>query len=424
MQVRPVKTANETFGESCPWGFILGRKRQKRGKCGESFPSQRAQVQTDGGIWVRGKYISEMFCRHSVNQCSVPWMKTLFGALENRSDSVLTSNEFLWSGSFLRGLQDDPAQVVLQQGHRLLPKKRVSQRTSLGDIYIFWINLPTGCLNIEKLRSRRAPNWTRASCTSLRSTPTTDPPFVNTVAKCSLASTIRATDARTQTVGSMSMKTVERFANIFSSSNNFSLIQLCTIACGVDFTKFIKVVENLKKKEAKKFDENEVHEQGIEEYKKRAPKLTKENSIKIDLSGFTLKTTLGRGGYGKVRMGFVIPLMRMPQVILAERKSDKQLCAIKSVSKKEVLSQDCADICMLEREILAMGSECRCKTSQFKSRFSTQVPHQHVGLLPDNGEAFLRHGVCLWGRPLPSHCKGTFLNLVLISESYIALYSV
>ena len=32
-----------------------------------------------------------------------------------------------WSGSFLRGLQDDPAQVVLQQGHRLLPKKRVSQ---------------------------------------------------------------------------------------------------------------------------------------------------------------------------------------------------------------------------------------------------------------------------------------------------------
>ena len=87
------------------------------------------------------------------------------------------------------------------------------------------------------------------------------------------------------------------------------LFQLCTIACGVDFTKFIKVVENLKKKEAKKFDENEVHEQGIEEYRKRAPKLTKEKSIKIDLSGFTLKTTLGRGGYGKVRMGFYILLI-------------------------------------------------------------------------------------------------------------------
>ena len=134
---------------------------------------------------------------------------------------------------------------------------------------------------------------------------------------------------------------------------------MCTIACGVDFTKFIKVVENLKKKEAKKFDENEVHEQGIEEYRKRAPKLRKEKSMKIDLSGFTLKTTLGRGGYGKVRLGFAILRIRLLQVILAERKEDKQLCAIKSVSKKEVLSQDCADICMLEREILAMGSECR-----------------------------------------------------------------
>ena len=91
MQVRPVETANETFGESCPWGFILGRKRQKRGKCGESFPRQRAQVQTDGGIWVRGKYIFEMTCRHSVNQCFVPWMKTLFGVLENRFQSFVHS---------------------------------------------------------------------------------------------------------------------------------------------------------------------------------------------------------------------------------------------------------------------------------------------------------------------------------------------
>ena len=72
----------------------------------------------------------------------------------------------------------------------------------------------------------------------------------------------------------------------------------------MDFRKFVKVVENLKKKEAKKFDENEVHEQGIEEYMKRAPKLTKEKSTKIDLASFTLKTTIGRGGYGKVRMDF------------------------------------------------------------------------------------------------------------------------
>ena len=35
-----------------------------------------------------------------------------------------------------------------------------------------------------------------------------------------------------------------------------------------------------------------------------------------------------------------------------------------------------------------------------------QVPDQHVGFVPDNGEAFLRHGVCLRWRPLPSHCQG------------------
>ena len=55
------------------------------------------------------------------------------------------------------------------------------------------------------------------------------------------------------------------------------------------------------------------------------------------------------------------------QVILAERKSDKQLCAIKSLSKKDVLGQDCADICMLEREILAMGSECRLVIDQWST---------------------------------------------------------
>ena len=58
------------------------------------------------------------------------------------------------------------------------------------------------------------------------------------------------------------------------------------------------------------------------------------------------------------------PCISCLQVILAERKSDKQLCAIKSLSKKDVLGQDCADICMLEREILAMGSECRLVNSK------------------------------------------------------------
>jgi len=125
--------------------------------------------------------------------------------------------------------------------------------------------------------------------------------------------------------------------------------ELCTIACGVDFAEMVKVVENIKKKEVPKFDPETARQQDILELKGRVPKLTKEQSITISLADFTLKTTLGRGGYGKV--------------ILAERKSDKQLCAIKSLSKKDVLGQDCADICMLEREILAMGSECRFLTN-------------------------------------------------------------
>ena len=46
------------------------------------------------------------------------------------------------------------------------------------------------------------------------------------------------------------------------------------------------------------------------------------------------------------------------QVILAERISDKKLCAIKAVSKKDILSQDSASITFLEREILALGDDC------------------------------------------------------------------
>ena len=66
-------------------------------------------------------------------------------------------------------------------------------------------------------------------------------------------------------------------------------------------------------------------------------------------------------------------------MILAERKSDKQLCAIKSLSKKDVLGQDCADICMLEREILAMGSECRLvNRKSMKGAMAEQSPLNYI----------------------------------------------
>ena len=50
---------------------------------------------------------------------------------------------------------------------------------------------------------------------------------------------------------------------------------------------------------------------------------------------------------------------------MAERISDKRLCAIKAVSKKDVLSQDSASITFLEREILALGDDCRFLTALY-----------------------------------------------------------
>ena len=111
--------------------FRLGKKATKGGEMWRKFsPSKGTSSDRRWDFTERRKNIFEITCRHSVNQCFVPWMRTLFGDLESRSGSFLTANELLWPGSFLRGLQDDPAQVVLQQGHRLLPKKRVSQSTS------------------------------------------------------------------------------------------------------------------------------------------------------------------------------------------------------------------------------------------------------------------------------------------------------
>ena len=57
---------------------------------------------------------------------------------------------------------------------------------------------------------------------------------------------------------------------------------------------------------------------------------------------------------------------------MAERISDKRLCAIKSVSKKDVLSQDSAAITFLEREILALGDECRFLTALYASFQTTE----------------------------------------------------
>ena len=50
---------------------------------------------------------------------------------------------------------------------------------------------------------------------------------------------------------------------------------------------------------------------------------------------------------------------------MAERKSDMKLCAIKALSKKDILSQDSVSITFLEREILALGDDCRFLTALY-----------------------------------------------------------
>ena len=52
---------------------------------------------------------------------------------------------------------------------------------------------------------------------------------------------------------------------------------------------------------------------------------------------------------------------------MAERISDKRMCAIKSVSKKDVVDneEDSVSITFLEREILALGEECRFLTTLY-----------------------------------------------------------
>ena len=60
------------------------------------------------------------------------------------------------------------------------------------------------------------------------------------------------------------------------------------------------------------------------------------------------------------------------QVILAERKNTRQLCAIKIVKKKDVLKEDTAETSLLERDVLALGRQCPFITTLFAAFQSTE----------------------------------------------------
>ena len=60
------------------------------------------------------------------------------------------------------------------------------------------------------------------------------------------------------------------------------------------------------------------------------------------------------------------------QVILAERKSTRQMCAIKIVNKRDILKEDTAEASLLERDVLALGDWCRFITGLFAAFQTTE----------------------------------------------------
>jgi len=116
------------------------------------------------------------------------------------------------------------------------------------------------------------------------------------------------------------------------------------LPCGVDRTKYAAVMLALQKKEEQRM-------QTLTMYKGKG-----KNALGIE--DFTLKTMLGRGGFGKV--------------ILAERKSTREMCAIKIVNKKDILKEDTAETSLLERDVLALGGQSRFITTLFAAFQTTE----------------------------------------------------
>ena len=64
--------------------------------------------------------------------------------------------------------------------------------------------------------------------------------------------------------------------------------------------------------------------------------------LKLNLNDFELLKVLGQGAFGKV--------------LLAEHKTTSTTCAIKVLSKRDVVENDSVDLTMVERRILELGN--------------------------------------------------------------------
>ena len=131
-----------------------------------------------------------------------------------------------------------------------------------------------------------------------------------------------------------------------NKQNKFFLQNANSLPCGVDTRKFTAVLDGIQRREAQRI---------------RALATEKGRGGEgLKLEDFKLRTTIGRGGFGKVTIfTFKLPF----QVFLAQRLATGKLYAVKAISKEQLLSEDSADQSMLERDVLAMGTGCTFLTA-------------------------------------------------------------
>ena len=130
--------------------------------------------------------------------------------------------------------------------------------------------------------------------------------------------------------------------------------------CGVDVVELSKRLEEINELRAKNEAEKEANQKleearGIfEETKRRKTVMVKgKKKNQPSLNDFEMRQVLGCGAFGKV--------------MLVVHKETKTPYAMKALKKKNILEDDETEITMTERNVLAMGKQCRFIASLYCS---------------------------------------------------------
>ena len=134
--------------------------------------------------------------------------------------------------------------------------------------------------------------------------------------------------------------------------------------CGVDVAELSRQLERINQERAQKDAEKEANQKleearGIFEESKRKKTIIAKGKKKNQpsLNDFELLKVLGCGAFGKV--------------VLVVHKETKKPYAMKALKKNNILEDDEMEITMTERNVLAMGGQCRFITSLYCSFQST-----------------------------------------------------